>query len=140
MPKFDIERIVQIQKATDEMDLLQTSEYIRDTAPDIHETPIADAIITGSYDPVAWAQEYNALAGERAMEYAAGKAKWQPMGSIVQWPLQEQTVRAALEAANHAGTIGYPVAIKAGPSKIFPIENIPVEVLDSLYENVEVLV
>lgn len=52
---------------------MRASEYIRKHARDISATPIADAIVTGSWDPVSWAREYNATAGERAMEYSAGK-------------------------------------------------------------------
>jgi hypothetical protein len=73
--KFNIEKVRRLMEETQKMDIVECARYIRDTAPDIHATPIADAIITGIYDPVAWAQEYNETAGEKAMEYASGKVK-----------------------------------------------------------------
>jgi hypothetical protein len=51
--KFDINKIRRLMEETKGMNIVACSEYVRTYAPDIHETPIADAIITGSYDPVA---------------------------------------------------------------------------------------
>jgi hypothetical protein len=73
--KFDIDQIKQLQQAMDGMGLRDAFLWLRENAPDIYETPIGEAIVTGLYDPVAWAQEYNAIAGDKAMEYASGKVE-----------------------------------------------------------------
>jgi hypothetical protein len=73
--RFDIDEIKRLQQAMDGMQLQGASLWLRENAPHIHSTPIAEALLIGHIDPVAWAQEYNDMAGDKAMEYASGKVK-----------------------------------------------------------------
>jgi hypothetical protein len=73
--KFDIDQIKQLQQAMDGMGLQEASLWLRENAPHIHSTPIGEALVVCHINPVAWAQEYNAITGDKAMEYASGKVQ-----------------------------------------------------------------
>jgi hypothetical protein len=73
--KFDIDQIKRLQQAMNGMELQEASLWLRENAPLIYSTPIGDALVVCHIDAVAWAQEYNAIAGEQAVEYASGKAE-----------------------------------------------------------------
>jgi hypothetical protein len=73
--KFNIKKIWRLMKETEGMDLDTASRYVNEEAPEWRHTAVAQGIVCGSTDPVRTAEEYNAIAGNKAVEYASGKVK-----------------------------------------------------------------
>jgi hypothetical protein len=71
--QFNIEKVRRLMEETEDMNLDAASQYVNQKAPEWRHTAVAEAIVCGSTDPVRTAQEYNAVAGGQAVEYASGR-------------------------------------------------------------------
>jgi hypothetical protein len=73
--KFDIAKVRRVMTEAAWMDLQDANNFVHQEAPEWRNTAVAADIVCGSTDPVRTAEEYNAIAGNRAVEYASGKVK-----------------------------------------------------------------
>lgn len=73
--KFDIDKIRRLMEKTASLDIESANNLVHREAPEWRHTAVLEGIVCGSVDPVYVAREYNAIAGEQAVEYASGKVK-----------------------------------------------------------------
>jgi hypothetical protein len=73
--KFDIAKVRRVMEQAAWMDLDAANQFVHQEAPEWRHTAVLEGIVCGSTDPVRTAEEYNAIAGDRAVEYASGRAE-----------------------------------------------------------------